>query len=411
MGAKGLRAAIASRRGEALDLLASLVGIESHASQPEGVAAAGRAVEDALAECGISWERVRGPAPPPEDAWLADLMLPGVAYERVADVHVGRRVGRGSRVLLLGDLDTAFPAGSTLRFPYRTDGRRAYGPGIADMKGGLVTLVAALWALPPSQSPTLTIVLSPDEQAGSLSSRAVIEEAARDADCCLCLECARDGGNLMAARGHIGVGRIEAYGREAHAGSAHAAGASALSALARAIVELDALTDPGAGVYVTATLAGAGWRRSVVPGRAWCVIDVRAPDAATWAALEARIAAIVAAPTVPGTRLELHLRAHRPAVPWSEGTDRLLAIAHRVGDAAGIRFGAIRSPAAGSSAFAGGIGVPTLDGMGAAGGDLMTDGEYVELASIEERALLLALTLTELSKVEPGSSLAAVSSR
>jgi len=400
--ANELCASVASQRSELLDLLATLVGIESHASQPDGVERVGRAVLEALAGCGIEWKRVRGARPGPEDTWLTELMLPAMPYELVGDVIVGRRPGRRPRVLLLGDLDTAFPPGSTERFRYRIEGDRAYGPGIADMKGGLVALVGALRALPRSESPTLTIVLSPDEQAGSLSSRSVIEAAAREADYCLCLECARDGGNLMGARAHIGVARLDVYGREAHAGSAHVSGASALNALARQIVALDALSDAEAGLYVTATLAAAGWRRSVVPGHAWCVVDVRAPDAAAWAELEQRIVAIAADVRVADTRAELRIRAHRPAVPWSEGTDHLLTAARRAGDAAGIRFGAIRSSAAGSSAFPGALGLPTLDGMGPAGGDLMTDQEHIEVGSIEERATLLALTLRELAQENGG---------
>lgn len=385
-------------REELRELLAELVGIESHASQPDGVARVGRTVEGALAGSGIEWQRVRGAVPGPEDAWLAELMLPGVPYARVADVVVGRRQGSGTRVLLLGDLDTAFEPGATSRFPFRIEGERAYGPGVADMKGGLVVLVAALRALPADSTPALTIVLSPDEQAGSLSSRPVIEGAARESDHCLCLECAREGGSVMAARAHIGVARLDVHGREAHAGSAHASGANALEALADHLIALQRLTEPSRGVYVTVTIAAGGRRRSVVPAHAWCVIDVRTPDATTWDATERAIREIVAREIVPGTRAELRIRAHRPGVAWTERTDALLAVVRRAGAGAGISFGAIRSPAAGSSAFVGALGVPTLDGMGPRGGDLMTNGEHVELASIEERAVLLALTLRQLAK-------------
>lgn len=383
-------------------LLAELVAIESHASQPEGVARVAGAVLRALEGTGFVWEHRRGPAPAEEDRWLAELMLPGFDYAGVADVLIGTRPGAAPRVLLLADLDTAFEPGAASRFPLRIAGERAYGPGIADMKGGLVVLVAALRALPPTDAPTITVVLSPDEQAGSLASRPVIEAAARDTDWCLCLECARDGGNVMAARAHIGVARLEAHGREAHAGSAHASGANALERLARAVVALQGLTDPERGVYVTATLASGGRRRSVVPGHAWCVLDVRTPDAQAWAATEGRIREVAAASAVPGTRTELRIRAHRPGVPWTPRTDALLDLCRKAGAEAGISFGAIRSPAAGSSAFAGAAGVPTLDGMGPLGGDLMTEREHIELASLEERALLLALTLQRLAKMNGG---------
>ncbi len=396
--APGVRHAVTAMRAELRELLAELVGIESHASQPDGVARVGRAVERALAGTGIEWQRVRGAVPGPEDGWLAEVMLPGVPYERVADVVVGRRPGGGVHVLLLGDLDTSFEPGVTSRSPFRIESERAYGPGIADMKGGLVVLAAALRALPADSAPALTIVLSPDEQAGSLSSRPVIETAAREADFCLCVECARDGGSVMASRAHIGVARLDVHGREAHAGSAHASGANALEALAGHLIALQRLTEPSRGVYVTVTIAAGGRRRSVIPGHAWCVIDVRTPDAATWEVTERAVREAVARDVVPGTRAELRIRAHRPGVPWNEPTDALLRVAQGAGAAAGISFEAIRSPAAGSSAFAGALGVPTLDGMGPRGGDLMTDREHIELASIEDRAVLLALTLHGLAK-------------
>jgi glutamate carboxypeptidase len=401
-GADELRAAVVAQRAELRQLLAELVAIESHASQPEGVARVADAVLRLLEGIGFVWEHRRGFAVAEDDRWLAQLMLPGFDYARVADVVVGTRPGAAPRVLLLADLDTAFEPGAGSRFPLRIEGERAYGPGVADMKGGLVVLVAALRALPRAASPTITIVLSPDEQAGSLLSRSVIEAAARDADWCLCLECARDGGNVMASRAHIGVARLDVYGREAHAGSAHASGANALERLARVVLALQGLTDPARGVYVTVTLAGGGRRRSVVPGHAWCVIDVRTPDARAWEVTERRIREVAASGATPGTRTELRIRAHRPGVPWTERTDMLLDLCRRAGAEAGVSFGAIRSPAAGSSAFAGATGVPTLDGMGPLGGDLMTEEEHIDLASLEERALLLALTLQRLAKENGG---------
>jgi len=129
------------------------------------------------------------------------------------------------------------------------------------MKGGLVVLAFALEALEKSGliGPAITtVVLSPDEQAGSLSSRTIIEAAARKADWCFCMECARDGGNLMGSRAHIGVARLDVYGREAHAGSARASGISAIEILARKIGEISALTDPERGLYVT--VGEVAWR-------------------------------------------------------------------------------------------------------------------------------------------------------
>jgi glutamate carboxypeptidase len=173
-----------------------------------------------------------------------------------------------------------------------------------------------------------------------------------------------------------------------------------VEALARKIPHINALTDPARGVFVTVAQIGGGRRRSVVPGDAHAIIDVRTPDAATWASVEAEMQAIAAAGDVPGTTSELRIRAHRPGVSWTAGTDRLIEVARRSGEEAGVHFEVIRSPAAGSSAFAGEAGIPVLDGMGPIGGALMTDHEYVQIPSLIERSLLLALVLHHLATGE-----------
>ncbi len=399
-----IRSAVTAQRQALPMLLAELVAIESHATQPAGVEAVGRVVERELASAEFTWERRRGALPGPSDAWLTELMLPGADYASVADVLVGRRPGGPGRALLLGDLDTSYEPGATARFPFRIEGGRALGPGVADMKGGLVVLVAAMRALREVPGPAITIVLSPDEQAGSLASGPVIAAEALGADWCFCVECARDGGSLMASRAHIGVGRLDVRGVEAHAGSAHASGASAIEELAHLVLALQRLTEPAAGVYVTVGQIQGGRRRSVVPGHAWCTLDLRVPDARAWKLLEARMRELVAVPLVPRTSAELRVHDHRPGLPRTARTERLIAVARRAGKAAGISFGVIPSAAAGSSAFVGPLGIPALDGMGPIGGDLMTDHEHIELESIGERAVLLALTLHLLANEKGGNA-------
>lgn len=345
---------------------------------------------------GLAVERVSAPPVPPGDRWLEPIMLPELDYASVAEVLVARGdLGGASSVVLLADLDTSYPAGSLNRFPFRVEDGLAFGPGVADMKGGLVVLTAALRALHDAglRAPSVSVVLSPDEQAGNLRSRPVIEAEAAGRDCCLCVECARDGGNLMGSRSQCGVALLEVVGREAHAGSAHASGVSAIEAMARKVPDVNAMTDPARGLFVTVGLVRGGRRRSVVPGLCTAVVDVRTADAAGWGALETALRDIAAREDLPGSSGSLSIRAHRPAVPWTPGTDRLIGVARRAGDALGVRFGVVRSGAGGSSAFAGPLGVPVLDGMGPSGGGLMTDGEHVEVASLAERAALLALTL------------------
>jgi glutamate carboxypeptidase len=377
--------------------VADLAAIGSHASQPEGVERVARYVIERLEPIGFTFETRPQPAEPAPD-WLTAIFSPGVPYETLGSTYIGRR-GDGDRdLLLLVDLDTAFPPDAFARFPVRRDGDRLFGPGVADMKGGLVVLTAALRALAACEIDTapIAMVLAGDEQAGSLGSRASIEEAARRAAWCLCMECARDGGRLMASRAHIGVGRIVAKGREAHAGSAFAEGVNAVNALARALVEVAEMSDPERGILVSATIVRGGRRRSLIPAEAEAVLDVRTPDQAAWNEVAGQLAEIIALRRRQGDIVELNLHAHRPALPWTSATDRLLEIARGAGASIGLDVQAQSSPAAGSSAFVAAAGVPTLDGMGPVGAGLMTYDEHIELGSITERAALLALLVQRL---------------
>ena len=385
------------REGELQEDVADLARIGSHASEPEGVERVARYVIDRLEPIGFSFE-ARPQPPQPAPGWLTAIFSPDVPYESLASTYVGRRGHGGAHLLLLADLDTAFPPEVFARFPVRGDGDRLFGPGVADMKGGLVVLTAALRALAACDIDTapILVVLAGDEQAGSLGSRSSIEEAARGAAWCLCMECARDGGKLMASRAHIGVGRIVAHGREAHAGSAFADGVNAVNALARALVAVAEVSVPERGILVSATIVRGGRRRSLIPAEAEAVLDVRTPNQAAWNEVAGQLAEIIGLRRRHGDLLELDLHAHRPGLPWTPGTDRLLEMAQAAGASIGLDVQAQSSPASGSSAFVAGSGVPTLDGMGPLGARLMTYDENIELESIVERAALLALLIQRL---------------
>lgn len=384
-----------------MELLETLVGIESHASQPDGVRAVAETVSEELALAGFTVEHVPPPPVAARDRWLESIMLPELDYSSIAEAVIARKgFGGGGRVLLLGDLDTSFTEGTLRSFPFRVEDGRAYGPGVADMKGGLVVLVAAMRALQDTglEAQPLSIVLSPDEQAGSLRSRSIIEAEAAACDWCLCVECARDGGNLMGSRAQCGVGLLEVHGRESHTGSAHGTGASAIETLARKVPDINAQTDSERGRFVTVTIVRGGRRRSVVPDQCSGVIDVRTRDAEDWYAVEKQLQAIADREEVPGTTSSLMLHAHRPAVHRTARTDELIEVALQAGAAIGVHPGVVTSAAGGSSAFAGPFGVAVLDGMGPSGGGLMTENEYIEVATLAERASLMALTLHLLSR-------------
>jgi glutamate carboxypeptidase len=382
-----------------VELIERLVSISSHASQPDGVAEVAAQVMGKLAPLGFSFTEIPQKPLPQSLGWLEELMSPGVPYHRLAASYSGFRRGeRPGRLLLVGDLDTAFPPNSPVGSGFRVEDGRVFGPGIADMKGGLVVMVAALEALHHLglDLPDVAVVLSGDEQAGSLGSRPTVEQAGVGADWCLGLECARQGGKLMSGRGHIGVGRLTVKGRESHTGSAHAQGINALDALAHLILDFNRLTNQEHGTYVTVTMAESGRRRSVTPAHAVAVVDIRTRGPRFWDDVVGRMNALVhSVEGKSGVKVELLTHNHRPGVRPNRDTERLLTIAEEVGEEIGITTGAFESAAAGSVSFRD-PSTATLDGLGPVGSDLMTRHENIELDSLVSRGALLAGIISKL---------------
>lgn len=387
-----------------LSLLDALVGVPSHASSPGGTDQVAGLLLPRLEHLGFSVERIPT-SPLPEDmAWVERIMMPGQVLTELGPTYRLTSADRGGpRLLLLGDLDTSYTPEAHEAFPVRRDDTKFYGPGVADMKAGLVVLLSALEILASSGAPhpDLEIVLSADEQAGSLASRHVIEESARRCSWTLCVECSRRGGQLMAGRGHIGIGDITASGVEAHAGSDYASGVNATEYLARVIPPLNALSRPDEGILVTVTLLDAGRRRSVIPDRAWGVLDIRTPSEAAWERTTSAINDTVARYGEGHVRARSY--AHRPGVTWTRETDDLLTVIRDRAAAVDVEIAAFASAAAGSSAFAGGHTV-VMDGMGPVGGGLMTPDEYVVIDSIPERSAILASTIAALGEEGPAES-------
>lgn len=384
---------VQGQQGRLLALLEHLVGIQSHTANPAGVAAAADVIIAELEPLGFRFESHRPPALPSDDVWLQDVFSPGIPYEHLGSTYVGTAVGsRPGRLLLLGDLDTAFPEESAETASFRIEGNRAFGPGIADMKGGLVVLVAALQGLQQTgvDLPEVTLVLSGDEQAGSLGSGRIIGEVGHGADWSLCVECARRGGKLMAGRGHIGIGRLDVSGVEAHTGSERDFGIDALEALAHLVIEMKALSRPEDGTLVTVTIAEAGRRRSVVPARARATVDIRTASPRNWVDVIERLHAVAArVEEQTGASVGVQTYDHRRGVLWNDRTDALLSLAASIGSELEIDVDAFVSSAAGSSAFADPAS-SILDGLGPIGGGLMTTHEHIEIDSIAPRAALLA---------------------
>jgi glutamate carboxypeptidase len=351
--------------------LAALVEVES----PSADTAATAACAEVVAELGV---RATGVAPD-------RLTLDG-------NTHLRWRFGTGgTRVVLIGHLDTVWPLGTLARWPFTVEGDRATGPGVVDMKAGLVQMFHALAALDSLDG--LSVLVTSDEELGSPTSRPLIEETATGAAAALVLEPSA-GGALKTARKGIGIYRVQVAGLASHAGLAPERGVNAGVELAHQILALAGLGDPAQGTTVTPTLAAAGTTRNTVPATASVAVDVRAFAHAELERVDAAIRGL--RPVLPGAALTVEGGPNRPPMPES-ATASLFAVAGRLAKELGMPE--LRGEAVGGGSdgnLTAGIGVPTLDGLGAVGGNPHAEGEWVEIAAMPERTALVTALLRHL---------------
>jgi glutamate carboxypeptidase len=311
--------------------------------------------------------------------------------------HVRWQLGTGPvRVVLIGHLDTVWPAGTLARRPFTIDGDRITGPGTFDMKAGIVQLLHAVASLDDRNG--IAILVTSDEEIGSLSSRALVEHLARGAHAALLFE-PSERGALKTARKGVGMYRVTVDGRAAHAGLEPERGANATIELAHQVLAVAALARLDAGTTVTPTVVAGGTVTNVVPDRAYVDIDVRASEPDELVRVDAamqRLRTVVA-----GTALTVDGGPNRPPMPASASA-ALFETARRLADELGL--GVIEGIAVGGGSdgnFTAAVGTPTLDGLGAVGAGAHADDEHVIISAMPERARLAAALVAELLASPP----------
>lgn len=308
---------------------------------------------------------------------------------------------QGPTVMLIGHMDTVFDPGTVAERPFRVDGGRALGPGVSDMKGGLLAglyAIRALRELARSDGRTadwlpvgrLVYVANPDEEIGSPVSTPVISAHAADADVAFVLEGGRANGDFVSSRKGIMDLELTITGRAAHAGVEPEKGRSAILEAAHKVQALHELNGRWPGVTVNVGVVRGGTRPNIVPPDAMLQVDLRAVRRTDLEAAEAAVRAIAAVSTVPETTCDVRLMGRFWPMERLERSDRLVHAA--IGLAADLGF-PLKDAATGGASDANttsGLGVPTIDGLGPIGGDDHAPGEYIELDSIVPRTALLA---------------------
>lgn len=320
------------------------------------------------------------------------LGAPAERIRRDGASHLWWRFGSRPRVLLLGHHDTVWPTGTLDRIPAEVTDGVLRGPGCFDMKTGVVMALhaAALAGVPDG----VCILITGDEEVGSPTSRTLIEECAAGCDAVLVLEASADGGALKIARKGVSAYEVRVRGRAAHAGLEPEKGVNAAIELAHQILAVTELADAHAGTTLVPTVTTAGTTTNTVPAAASVALDVRAWTEAEQQRVHTALTSL--ASVVPGSRVEVDGGPNRPPLEASASAT-LLARADRLATRLGL--GRLPTAAVGGASdgnFTAGLGIPTLDGLGAVGGGAHAEDEHVLVEEIPGRTALLAALIEDL---------------
>lgn len=365
---------LTSTQADFLDDLVTLVNCDCGTFNKAGVDQVGEWVQARCETWG--WKVQRFPLTEYGDCWLARL----------------RGRGKG-RLLLMGHLDTVYPNGTATLRPMRFEGSKIVGPGVCDMKGGLLVGLYALRALQISgfdNFAELTFFFNSEEEMGSPLSRSFYNPVAQSMDAVLVLESARQNGDIVCARKGSGLYQVSVKGKAAHAGVEIEKGANAILELAHQIIAFHKLHGLVPGVTVSAGLIQGGIQYNVVPDEAWVELDVRAENQEGVEALRDAVAGLAGHTTVPGTQVDIKGDIHYPPMSITPAVTFLVELAQGAAQELGFTIKGASTGGASDANLIANLGLPVLDGLGPVGGLDHSPDEYIEKDSLVPRTAMLA---------------------
>jgi glutamate carboxypeptidase len=364
-----------------LALLAEVVNVDSGSHDKAGVDAVGRRFIDFFEQHGLVTSRE-----------------PNERYGDAIHVQLDDTRANERPILLMGHRDTVFPKGEAGHRPFRIEAGRAYGPGVADMKAGLVInafVLAAFKRFGGAPAPLAGLITS-DEEIGSPSSRPIIERTARGARCVFNSEPGRPSGNIVTGRKGGVFLRLEVFGKAAHSGGNFEKGISAIGELAHKIVAMHRLTDLARGVTVNVGLVKGGQSVNTTAPHAEGQIDLRYIKREDRATALAALQEIVDHPTVAGTTAKLEVAGEFLPLAATPDSEALFAVYRAAAKDTGLDIAGEFAGGCADSGFTAAVGCPTLCATGAVGGNAHTPEEYMEVDSLVPRARALALAILRL---------------
>lgn len=388
---------LATEEAAMLSLMERLSNLNSGSLNKSGIDAMADIFGSELRALGFSTSRLPGDV-------IEMPSCPGSEYTvDLADHLLAVHPGAGPRLLLMGHLDTVFPPDSPFQ-QFSRDGDTMYGPGVSDMKSGLIIMLYALKALAASgylDDKAITVLLNSDEEMGSLSSRKYLEAQAAEHDFGLVYESSGNNSMVRQRKG-LGQARFVVHGKAAHAGGAHEQGRSAIKELAYKVVEIEKLTDYESGVTVNVGVISGGEARNTIAPCAEALVDLRYPepqqglDAVT--AFESIFDSVYSYAVNSGElSTESWTNLHRPPKIPTPESDALLEKTIAVGRLLGQELGVTDSGGGTDGSLTQAAGLPTLDSLGAAGTGAHSDREQARISSLVERAQLSAVLIARLA--------------
>jgi glutamate carboxypeptidase len=356
--------------GEAARLAADLLALSAH-DAPSGDPAASVGAVDWLA------------------ARLNELGARFGRHETATGVVLDGRIGPegGPPVLILCHYDTVWPAGTAAARPARQEGGAVHGPGVFDMRGGIVAALAAVELAAPLARP-VQIMLTPDEETGSVGSSELIAERARDAALVLVPEPPLPGGAVKTSRKGWASYTLRVVGRAAHAGLEPEAGASAVNELVDRLLEVRALARPDRGTTINVGVIGGGSAPNVVADSAWADLDVRTTDTAEQERVHAALGALTAGRA--HTSVSLEIRVMRPPMERTPAIATAFSRAREIAAGLGLELAEGAAGGASDGNLVAPLGVAVLDGLGPEGAGAHALDERVRVDSLVERSALIA---------------------
>jgi glutamate carboxypeptidase len=370
-------------RPEVIRLLERLVNIDSGTGSEKGLDQVGAIVAAEAKQLGMRVE--------------LSSALPAAGKNLVATLD---GTGKAS-ILLMAHMDTVFADGTAAARPFRIQGDRAYGPGVMDDKGGIVTALFAIRLLQQmkfTDFKRITLLVNTNEETSSKGTVQLIAALAKQHDVVLNMEPGRVADGLVVWRKGTADLQIDVKGKAAHAGVAPEAGRNAAMEAAHQMLQMATLGDVAKKTTVNFTVFHAGDRSNVIPNAATVRGDMRATDVAEFDRVEQSMARLAENKSIAGTEVKTSLVRGMPPMPSTPRTEALAARAQAIYGELGLKLTMEGTGGAADANFASGVGAAVLDGFGIVGGGIHTEEEYAELNSIAPRLYLLARMMMDVSE-------------